>query len=66
MACGEAVKPTSDEAACFQLINDLDHKNGKVSGFTTSTSKKHMRSKIWSLIAHMGAPLWYITLIRAT
>jgi hypothetical protein len=64
MAGGEMVKPTTDEeAACFQLINDLDHINGKVSGSTTS--KKYMRSEIWSLIAYMGAPLWYITLSPA-
>jgi hypothetical protein len=41
MARGEFVKPASDdEAACFQLINNLDHMNGKVSGSTTS--KKYM------------------------
>jgi Helitron helicase-like domain at N-terminus len=61
MAHGEVVKPASEEeAAYFQLINDLDHINGKVDGSTTS--KKYMRSKIWSLIAYMGAPLWYIML----
>jgi len=27
--------------------------------------KKYMRSKIWSLIAYMGAPMWYITLLPA-
>lgn len=60
----ETVKPTTDEeAACFQLINDLDHINGKVSGSTTS--KKYMCSEIWSLIAYMGASLWYITLSPA-
>jgi hypothetical protein len=64
MADGESVKPTTeDEQSCFQLIRDLDHINGKVSG--SVTSKKYMRSEIWSLIAYMGAPMWYITLSPA-
>jgi len=61
---GETVKPcTEDEKACFQLVRDLDHINGKVQG--SITSKKYMRSEIWSLIAYMGAPMWYITLSPA-
>ena len=61
MACGEMVKPVSiEEAACFQLIKDLNLVNGKVNGSTTS--KKYMHSEIWSLMAYMGAPLQYITL----
>jgi hypothetical protein len=64
MADGETVKPTTeDERSCFQLIRDLDHINGKVSG--SVTSKKYMRNEIWSLIAYMGAPIWYITLSPA-
>jgi hypothetical protein len=64
MADGETVKPTTeDERSCFQLIRDLDHINGKVSG--SVTSKKYMRTEIWSLIAYMGAPFWYITLSPA-
>jgi hypothetical protein len=64
MAVGETVKPTTeDERSCFQLIRDLDHINGKVSG--SVTSKKYMRNEIWSLIAYMGAPIWYITLSPA-
>ena len=60
MTDGEMVKPNTDEeTACFQLINDLYHINGKVHGSTTT--KKYMHSEIWSLIAYMGAPLWYIT-----
>ena len=61
---GEAVKPsTEDEKSCFQLVRDLDHINGKVQG--SITSKKYMRSEIWSLIAYLGAPMWYITLSPA-
>ena len=64
MSSGEIVKPSSkDELDCFQLIRDLDHIDGKVSG--SITSKKYMRSEIWSLIAYMGAPVWYITLSPA-
>ena len=61
---GETVTPCNDnEKACFQLVRDLDHINGKVQG--SVTSKKYMRSEIWSLIAYMGAPMWYITLSPA-
>ena len=61
---GEQVKPSNqEETDCFQLIQDLDHMGGKVSG--SVTSKKYMRNKIWLLIAHEGAPLWYITLSPA-
>ena len=64
MSNGEVVKPsTEDESACFQLIRDLDHIDGKVSG--SITSKRYMRSEIWSLIAYLGAPVWYITLTPA-
>ncbi|KAI0283176.1 hypothetical protein BC826DRAFT_1093846 [Russula brevipes] len=62
LADGETVKPTTeDERACFKLISDLDHIN--FSG--SVTSKKYMRNEIWSLIAYMGAPMWYITLSPA-
>lgn len=64
MSKGEAVKPTTeDEEACFQLIRDLDTVDGKVSG--SITSKKYMRSEIWSMIVYLGAPVWYITLSPA-
>jgi hypothetical protein len=64
MSDGEMVRPvTDDEKACFQLIRDLDHIDGKVSG--SITSKKYMRSEIWSMIAYLGAPIWYITLSPA-
>ena len=64
MSNGEIVKPsTEDESACFQVIRDLHHIDGKVSG--SITSKRYMRSEIWSLIAYLGAPVWYITLSPA-
>jgi hypothetical protein len=64
MSEGEIVHPANDdEELCFQVIRDLDHVNGKVSG--SITSKKYMRNKIWSLISFLGAPLWYITLSPA-
>ena len=64
MSKGELVKPSNqEETDCFQLIRDLDHIGGKVSG--SITSKKYMRNEIWSLIAQEGAPLWYITLSPA-
>ena len=60
MAQGETVKPeTQAEKDCFQLIHDLDHVSQRVDG--SITSKKYMRSEIWSLMAHYGAPSWYIT-----
>jgi hypothetical protein len=64
MSIGEVIKPsTDDERACFQLIRDLDHIDGKVDG--SITSKKHMRSEIWSMMTYLGAPSWYITLSPA-
>jgi Helitron helicase-like domain at N-terminus/PIF1-like helicase len=64
MSIGEVIKPsTDDERSCFQLIRDLDHIDGKVDG--SITSKKHMRSEIWSMMTYMGAPSWYITLSPA-
>ena len=56
MSNGEIVKPsTEDESACFQLIHDLDHIDGKVSG--SITSRRYMHSEIWSLIEYLGAPV---------
>ena len=61
MSNGEVIKPsTDDEHLCFQLIRDLDHIDEKVDG--SITSKKHMQSKIWSMMTYLGAPSWYITL----
>jgi hypothetical protein len=64
MAAGEHMKAdTEEQKACFRVINDLDHISGHVDG--SMTSKKYMRNEIWSLIAHCGAPSWYITLSPA-
>ena len=64
MEAGERVTPESDaEKRCFQLVKDLDAIMGKMHGSTTS--KKFMRSEIWSLINYLGAPYWYITLSPA-
>jgi Helitron helicase-like domain at N-terminus len=64
MSKGDIVKPANqEEIDCFQVIRDLDHIGGKVSG--SVTAKKYMRNEIWSLIASKGAPLWYITLSPA-
>ena len=64
MSQGETVKPdTQAEKDCFQLIHDLDHVSQRVDG--SITSKKYMRSEIWSLMAYYGAPSWYITLSPA-
>ena len=64
MKDGEHVMPkTETEKNCFQLIRDLDAVSGKMHGSTTS--KKYMRSEIWSLVNFLGAPSWYITLSPA-
>ena len=60
MVSGENVKPQTEmEKLCFQVINDLDQVNSHIKGSTTS--KKYMRNEIWSLIAYLGAPTWFIT-----
>jgi Helitron helicase-like domain at N-terminus len=64
MANGETVKAANnDEELCFQVIRDLDHIGSHVHGLISS--KKHMCNEIWSLIAWLRAPLWYITLSPA-
>ena len=64
MASGEKVIPQSQaEKDCFQVIRDLDNVSSRVDG--SLTSKKYMRSEIWSLMAYYGAPSWYITLSPA-
>jgi hypothetical protein len=45
------------------LLKDLDSVGGHVQGSTTS--KKYMRNEVWSLISHIGAPSWFITLSPA-
>ena len=64
METGQLVTPiTENEKNCFKLIQDLDAISGKMHGSTTS--KKFMRNEIWSLVNHLGAPSWYITLSPA-
>jgi hypothetical protein len=64
LASGERVKPeTEQEKECFQLLKDLYSVGGHVQGSTTS--KKYMRNEVWSLISHIGAPSWFITLSPA-
>ena len=64
MENNEYITPQTDtEKNCFQVIKDLDAVSGKMYGSTTS--KKYMRSEIWSLINVLGAPYWYITLSPA-
>jgi len=64
MENNEYITPQTDtEKNCFQVIKDLDAVSGKMHGSTTS--KKYMRSEIWSLINVLGAPYWYITLSPA-
>ena len=55
METGESITPKSgNEKNCFKLIQDLDAISGKMHGSTTS--KKFMQNKIWSLINYLGAP----------
>ncbi|KIK70315.1 hypothetical protein GYMLUDRAFT_132379, partial [Collybiopsis luxurians FD-317 M1] len=49
---------TEEEINCYKVINDID----QVADGSTTT-KKHMQNEIWSLIAHRGAPSWYITIL---
>jgi hypothetical protein len=57
------VPTTAEEKDCFSLLNDIDAVAGKVYG--SITSKKHMRHEIWSLIARLGSPTWFITFAPA-
>jgi hypothetical protein len=54
---------TTQEKACFAVLDDLDHVGGHVKG--TLTNKKYMCNEIWSLISFLGAPSWFITLSPA-
>ena len=64
MSTGETVKPqTPAEKDCFQMIRDLDQVSQHVEG--SVTTKKYMRTEIWSTMAYYGAPSWYITLSPA-
>ncbi|KDQ26089.1 hypothetical protein PLEOSDRAFT_1015325, partial [Pleurotus ostreatus PC15] len=60
-ANGEHVRPETDEEKnCFDIVRDLDHIAAGVNG--SPTSKKYQRNEIWSLMYHVGSPIWYITL----
>ncbi|KAF9534445.1 hypothetical protein CPB83DRAFT_866637 [Crepidotus variabilis] len=60
----EYVRPdTLEEKRCFQIIQDLDAMSGKMHG--SIAGKKIMRNEIWSLIARIGSPCWYLTLSPA-
>ncbi|KAF5332441.1 hypothetical protein D9758_015134 [Tetrapyrgos nigripes] len=64
MAAGKKITPLTDQQkACFKFLSDIDYVAGRVEGSTTT--KKNMRHEIWSLISHLGAPSWYITLSPA-
>jgi hypothetical protein len=64
LASGATFKPqTDEEKACFAIIEDLDHVGGFVKG--SLTSKKYMRNELWSMLACIGAPSWFITLSPA-
>ncbi|KAJ7101102.1 hypothetical protein C8R44DRAFT_641728, partial [Mycena epipterygia] len=64
MINGDVVKPsTPEERECFDILGNLDSVASKVQG--SLTSKKYMRSEIWSLTAFKGAPTWFITLSPA-
>jgi hypothetical protein len=54
---------TEEEKECYRIISDLGHVDGRVSG--SVTTKRYMRSEIWSLISYLGAPSWYVTLSPA-
>ncbi|KAF5334277.1 hypothetical protein D9758_015539 [Tetrapyrgos nigripes] len=57
---GKRVQPeTEEEKLCYDIIQDLDHVGGTVKG--SMSSKKFLRTKLWSLISYLGAPSWYIT-----
>jgi len=58
------VKPETDaEKLCYKLMSDLEVISGRVQG--SPASKKYMRNEIWSLISHIGAPSWFITVSPA-
>ena len=47
----------------LSLIKDLDHAGSHVK--SSATSKKYMRSEIWSLISFLDTPSWFITFTPA-
>ncbi|EIM79080.1 uncharacterized protein STEHIDRAFT_135907 [Stereum hirsutum FP-91666 SS1] len=64
LSSGEYVESSNEaEKECFRLLNDLDHVAGKVQG--SRTAQKWKRSEAWSMITHLGAPSWFITIAPA-
>ncbi|KAL1673780.1 hypothetical protein EV122DRAFT_191965, partial [Schizophyllum commune] len=58
---GEKVIPATDEEKlCYRVLQDMESVAAKVDG--SSAGRKWMRTEIWSLIAHLGSPIWYITI----
>lgn len=58
---GEKVVPvTEDEKRCYALMDQIDYIGGRVQG--SLAGKKQMRHELWSLVACIGAPSWFITL----
>ena len=57
------VPENEEEQLCYDVIRDLDHVSGRVEG--SATTRKYMRNELWSMLAFLGAPTWYITLSPA-
>ncbi|EIM81557.1 uncharacterized protein STEHIDRAFT_42280, partial [Stereum hirsutum FP-91666 SS1] len=51
------------ERDCYRLLSDLDHVSGKVKG--SRTTQKWKRNEAWSMITHLGAPSWFVTIAPA-
>lgn len=57
---GGSIAPQTDaEKTCAELLRDVDYIGKGVQG--SLTSKKLMRSEIWSLVNFLGAPSWFLT-----
>jgi len=54
------VPENEEEQLCYDVICDLDHVSGRVEG--SATTRKYMWNELWSMLAYLGAPTWYITL----
>ena len=64
MVNGERITPVSDEEnPCLDILKDVDHVGGHVSG--SITNKHYVHNEIWSLTCFQGAPSWYRTLSPA-
>jgi len=57
------VPENEEEQLCYDVIRDLDHVSGRVEG--SATTRKYMWNELWSMLAFLGAPTWYITLSPA-